>query len=43
MNESLIIGGDFNARIGIGGENDEEGWYITRRSKDKMTNSRGNF
>lgn len=39
MNESLIIGRDFNARIA--GENDEEEWYIKRRSKDRVTNSRG--
>ncbi|XP_039311154.1 uncharacterized protein LOC120359015 [Solenopsis invicta] len=39
--EYIIIGGDFNARIGEEGGNDEEGWGVTRRSKDKVVNNRG--
>lgn len=34
------IGGDFNARIKVNGNN-EEGWDIKRNSKDKIENSRG--
>lgn len=36
----VIIGGDFNARIKVNGNN-EEGWDIKRNSKDKIENSRG--
>lgn len=39
--DKIVIGGDFNARIGEEGGNDEEGWDIKRRSKDKVMNSRG--
>lgn len=39
-NERLIIGGDFNIRIGeLGGE--EEEWEIIRRSKDKTIENGG--
>jgi len=39
--EYIIIGGDFNARIGTEGGNDEEGWGVVRKSKDKVVNNRG--
>lgn len=38
--EKIIIGGDFNTRIGEKGGNCEEGWDIRRKSKDKTLNSR---
>jgi len=38
--EFIVLGGDFNARIGDG-ENDEEGWGWRRESKDKTVNKRG--
>lgn len=31
----IIIGGEWNARIGEEGGNDEEGWNVNRRSKKK--------
>lgn len=37
--ECVLIGIDFNARIGLEGSNDEESWNIRRNSKDKMVNS----
>lgn len=39
--ECIVIGGDFNARVGKEGGNNEEGWDIKRRSKDKILNNRG--
>lgn len=39
--EYIVIGGDFNARIGTEGGNDEEGWSTVRKSKDKVINNRG--
>lgn len=37
----IIIGGDFNARIGSEEGNDIEGWETRRQSKDKKINERG--
>lgn len=37
--ECVLIGVDFNVRIGLEGSNDEESWNIRRNSKDKMVNS----
>lgn len=34
--EYVVIGVNFNARIGEEGENNEEGWNIKRKSKDIM-------
>lgn len=39
--EILIVGGDFNARIGLKGGNDIEGWDIRRKSKDEVVNVKG--
>lgn len=39
--EENIIGGDFNTRIGEEGRNEEEGWEISRKSKDKKKNNKG--
>lgn len=39
--ECVLIGGDFNARIGLEGDNDEERWNIRRKTKDKMANRWG--
>lgn len=37
----IVIGGDFNARIGEKGGNNEEGWNLRRLSKNKLINERG--
>lgn len=39
--QCVLIGVDFNARIGLEGSNDEESWNIRKNSKDKMVNSWG--
>lgn len=39
--QCVLIGVDFNARIGLKGSNDEESWNIRKNSKDKMVNSWG--
>lgn len=39
--EENIIGEDFNTSIGEEGKNKEEGWEISRKSKDKKKNNKG--
>lgn len=39
--EYITLGGDFNARIGEEGGNEEDEWEFKRESKDKVINSMG--
>lgn len=39
--DHIIIGGDFNARIGETGDSEEEERSIRRKNKDKKVNDRG--